>query len=883
MKRFVHVIPHVHWDREWYFSAEESRVYLVHDMEEILQELENNPDYPHFLLDGQTVLLEDYLAVKPENRERIRRLVERGKLIIGPWYTQTDEMVVGGESIVRNLLYGLKDSREFGKPMAIGYLPDSFGQTAQLPQILNGFGIRRAVFWRGLSERHGTDKTEFYWVSDDGSKVLVQWLPLGYAIGKYLPTEETALKKRMDAYFAELDRRATTDHIIIPNGHDQMPIQRNIFEVIDQLRSLYPERQFFLSRYEHVFDEVEKQEHLPVVRGELLDGKYMRVHRSIYSTRMDIKAANARIESKVTHLLEPMAAIASTLGFPYEHGLMERIWKEMMKNHAHDSIGCCCSDLVHRDILSRLANVEERVDRLLSFYMRRIAEAVPADRSRDKLVVFNTLPADRDEPIAAEVTTRWRAFELVDKDGKAIDFEVVDEQEVDPGLIDRQLVHYENYEPFYRYTVHFRDRIPAMGYKAYWIREAARMTQKAPEPVDRIDTDYYRITVNDNGTLNIYDKRLRRLFKEVLYLEDAGDDGDEYDFSPLPQDMAIDSRDVKATWSLRQNRYFARADIRYRLPVPQDLESRRAKRRDSAVDVSLRLTIPVSEPIIDLHIELNNRAKDHRLRLHVPTGIEADHSTADQPFGVIERPVVDEAIDVWEAEGWAERPDPIYPMLSYVGLSDERGGVAVLTDSSREYEIVGDSRDTIAVTLFRSVGVLGKEELLRRPGRPSGIKLETPDAQMQGTIRLHLALTTHPGTTKQAKVAKRAKRFLTPLCTYHKMPFDAIKLHPPAVTAPKEYSLLDQSDDDAVLSAVKRREDDRGIILRFFNPTSKETTASFQWKGPLQSVCRTRLDEQPLVPLDHHEGRFSVPVKPNEVQTVSIFDHSGADEEKETY
>src|SRR5690606_24106734 len=87
---------------------------------------------------------------------------------------------------------------------------------------------------------------------------------------------------------------------------------------------------------------------------------------------------------------------------------------------------------------------------------------------------------------------------------------------------------------------------------------------------------------------------------------------------------------------------------------------------------------------------------------------------------------------------------------------------------------------------FAVWGVLGKEELLRRPGRPSGIKMETPDAQMLGTIRLHLALSTHPGTTKQGKVAQRAKRFLTPLCTYHKMPLDAIKLHPPAVTAPKD-------------------------------------------------------------------------------------------------
>src|SRR5690606_35423 len=138
---------------------------------------------------------------------------------------------------------------------------------------------------------------------------------------------------------------------------------------------------------------------------------------------------------------------------------------------------------------------------------------------------------------------------------------------------------------------------------------------------------------------------------------------------------------------------------------------------------------------------------------------------------------------------------PFYPMLCYVGLSDERGGVAVLTDSSREYEIVGKSRDTIAVTLFRSVGVLGKEALWRRPARTSGSKSESPDGQIVGKIRLHRPLTTHPGTTKQGEVAQRAKRFFTPLCTDHKTPLDAIKLHPPAVTAPKEYSLLAQSDE----------------------------------------------------------------------------------------
>lgn len=382
----VHVVPHMHWDREWYFSTEESRILLVNNLEEIMHRLETDKDYPYYVLDGQTSILEDYLAVKPENRERIKRLVQANKLIVGPWYTQTDEMIIGGESIVRNLLYGIKDSREFGPHMEIGYLPDSFGQSAQMPMILNGFGITRSIFWRGTSERHGTDKTEFYWTSDDGSKVLVQLMPLGYAIGKYLTTEETALKTRMDKYLPVLDRGATGDHLLLPNGHDQMPLQQNITEVITQLHRLYPEREFFLSRYEHVFEQLEKQLNLPTISGEFLDGKYMRVHRSIYSTRMDIKTMNTMIENKLTNILEPLMSLAYKAGIEYHHGLVELIWKEIMKNHAHDSIGCCCSDKVHQEIANRFFIANEKTDQLITFYKRKIVDSIDTIRYEKKIV-----------------------------------------------------------------------------------------------------------------------------------------------------------------------------------------------------------------------------------------------------------------------------------------------------------------------------------------------------------------------------------------------------------------------------------------------------------------------------------------------------------------
>lgn len=862
----VHIVPHMHWDREWYFSTEESRILLVNNMEEIMDMLENNPDYPYYVLDGQTAVLEDYFAVKPENKERVKKLVQQGKLIIGPWYTQTDEMVVGAESIVRNLLYGLKDSKEFGNPMMIGYLPDSFGQSSQMPMILNGFDIKYSIFWRGTSERHGTDRTEFYWESDDGSRVLVQLLPLGYAIGKYLPEDEEELKERMDKYFSVLDRGATSEHILVPNGHDQMPIQKNIFTIMEKLRKLYPDREFFLSNYDNLLKEIEKNENLPVIRGEFLDGKYMRVHRSIYSTRMDIKAANTRVENKITNILEPLASIAYSLGFEYHHGLIELIWKEIMKNHAHDSIGCCCSDKVHREILNRLFIAEEKTDRLIDFYKRKITDSIQTERKEDRLTAFNLLPYDRHETVTATIITKLPVFGLEDCGGKKIEFEILKKEEMDPGLIDRQIVHYGNYDPFYKYTVQFSDEIPAMGYKTYFVTEENTLPGHTLEEKKVIETDYYSITVNDNGTLNITDKQANKEFKQVLLLENSGDDGDEYDYSPLENDHPIYSRDVQAEWKAVQNQYEGNIEIQLTLPVPADLNERKSGKRSSEVQVTWNITVPNDKPLIKIKAKINNRAKDHRLRAYVPAQIASRFSYADNQFGTIKRHVKDPAMDIWEEEGWSERPDAIYPMLSYVGIKDDDYGVFVLTNSTREYEIVGDQYDTIAVTLFRSVGVLGKAELARRPGRPSGIKLPTPDSQMIGGLDLEFAITTVNGPEILRRVSRRAKEYTTDIGTYNKIPYDAMKLNPSGIDTPLQFSLLKEVTNSAVISTLKKSENSGELVLRMYNPGEQAVTQSVVVGK--DKVFEGNLNEEKTGELSVSGGRVDINMKQNQVKTI---------------
>lgn len=866
----VHIVPHMHWDREWYFSTEESRILLVNNMKEIMDMLENNPDYPYFVMDGQTAILEDYLAVKPQDKERIKKLVEEGKLIIGPWYTQTDEMVVGGESIVRNLLYGIKDCGEFGDYMKIGYLPDSFGQSAQMPQILNGFDIKHSMFWRGCSERKGTGKTEFNWTSDDGSEVVVQMLPLGYAIGKYLPTDIDALKKRMEKYFPVLDRGATTEHEILPNGHDQMPIQKNIFDVIEKLKELYPDREFFLSRYENIFEELEKESNRDTISGEFLDGKYMRVHRSIFSTRMDIKASNARIESKITNILEPLASIAYSLGFEYHHGLIELIWKEIMKNHAHDSIGCCCSDKVHKEIMNRFLLAEEKVDRLIEFYKRKITDAISCEKALDKLTIFNLMAYESEEIIRAQIITKMKSFEMVNDEDIKLDFQVIHKEEIDAGLIDRQIVHYGNYDPFMIYTIEFKDVVPAMGYKTYLIKESEFMIEKEYEAVNKIDNDFYEIEVNENGTLKILDKKINKTFDNVLLMENGGDEGDEYDFSPLVDEKLIFNTHVKAEYSIKKNKFNNEIKISYRLDVPKNIESRKNNNIDGYVDFNISINVPNDKARIDIVFDIDNQACDHRIRTYIPTNIASKFSVSDNQFGYIKRDVYDEAMDVWEKEGWDERPDSIYPMLTFVGLSDDKHGVAVLTNSTREFEIVGEKFDTIAITLFRSVGFLGKEEMIRRPGRPSGIKLPTPDSQLIGNIIIDFAIATHEKSTLEANVANMAKQYLTPMVTYNKIPYNAMKLNDSEVSTPYSYSLLKQCDENLVLSVIKKSEKEEGLIIRMYNPNEYEESTNLLFNRSIKEAVKANLNERKIEKINIEDSSIKVKCRKNQVQTILI-------------
>ncbi|MEZ9477453.1 mannosylglycerate hydrolase [Vibrio splendidus] len=848
----VHITPHMHWDREWYFTTEESRILLVNNMEEIMNRLESDPEYKYYVLDGQTAVLEDYFAIKPENTERVKALVEAGKLIIGPWYSQTDTMQVSGESIVRNMMYGIRDCMKFGDAMKIGYLPDSFSMSSQLPMIYNGFDITRAMFWRGCSERHGTNKTEFLWQSNDGSEVTAQVLPLGYAIGKYLPQDEEGLRARLDKYFPVLEKPSVTKDILLPNGHDQMPIQKDIFEVMDKLREIYPDREFSMSRFEEVFEKVEAaRDQLDTIKGEFNDGKYMRVHRTISSTRMDIKLIHAEIENKIVNILEPLASIAWTLGFEYHHGLIEKMWKESMKNHAHDSIGCCCSDKVHAEILNRYILADDMATNLIHFYKRKIVDHMPDREGCDKLAMFNLSPYEREEVVNTTITIRAQEFSIFDENENPVEYFIQDKRQIDPGKVDRQIVHYGNYDPFMEFDIQIKRSVPAMGFTTLHIQGNEKGAVKIAEQKDYLlENEYYRINVNDNGTLTIFDKETEQVFDQVLRLEDGSDDGDEYDYSPSRQEWLLYSDEFPVETSIDHQGFQSVANIAFRMNVPANLTEREERTgQNGFVEAQCQVVLKQGSRRIEVRMELDNQAEDHRVRVLVPTPFVSETVVADNQFGCITRPTNDPAMAVWEEEKWKEAPVPVYQLMNFAALENGKAGMAIMSNGLREFEVIAsqgdENRDTFALTLFRGIGVLGKEELLLRPGRPSGIKIPTPDSQVRGKLVCEFTLCGFSGNHIDANVMAQARDNVTQIECYNKIPYNAMKLNVGEQNLPMSFSLLSKQQAGAVLSVLKKAEDEDALIMRVYNPAETGSVSdSISFTRAVSSWKETSMDER---------------------------------------
>jgi len=883
----MHVISHTHWDREWYLPFELFRHRLVDVIDNVLGVLDRYPDFRCFHLDAQTVVLEDYLEIRPQNEARLKERIREGRLHVGPWYVQNDEFLTSGESTVRNLLIGTRIAREFGCTDWVGYIPDQFGNLSQLPQIFNEFGIDTALFGRGKAPKPDAD-VEFFWKAPDGSRVVSVFMLLWYNNAQRLPSAPEKLKKLLGHLRERLGPVTPSGQVLLMNGVDHLDVQENLVDVlksIDPAWELPPVVHSTLPEFFRQVKEALAEKELDEICGELREGPDPMILNGTLSSRPYLKQANNYCEFLLTRYLEPMAVALDALGIKvYPKDRLRHLWKLLIQNHPHDSICGCSIDPVHRDNMNRLRRVRELGEQLVAESMEALALACKRPDAREtdyKVAVFNPSEFERSDIVTARIDLiesedALDTFDLIGPDGRSIPFRVGRERRINKRYLSP--VNLPGAKPVRRMEISFfAENVPAMGVKTYVLRPGAKGEALPPvQMAEKLENECLSVEIQPDGSLIVRDKRSGKEWTGLNYFVDEGDLGDLYTFRAVEGETPISTLDGQAKIRcVEANELRSVYEVMISLDVPKEADTANKKRSEKKAECFIRSRIELrkGEPFVRVSTSIRNRSKNHRLRVHfdVPDGV--DHAAADCPFDVVERPSR-------SPEEWNRKVN-VNPMHTFVAASSEGKGLAVFVRGLYAQELT--EKPSLAVTLLRCTGRISAADE-HCPGEGQ----ETKDSQLLGWNHFDYAICPLTKTWSESDVARLAEAFNLPFRALQ-VPVDAKRLEGgrpwtsedqmeyayrprPGADAnlPPELSFLSVKNPLVRVSAVKLAEDRPAKIVRLYNLSDADQACDVQI-GWLATTCwRCRLDEERLEELTLRDGTVSLSIGPKKIVTLEF-------------
>ena len=903
----VLVVPHTHWDREWYRPFQGFRMLLVDVVDRVLEMLDAEPEL-RFTLDGQVAIVDDYLEIRPESEGRIRELVSSGRLAIGPWQVLMDEFLVSGESLVRNLEMGWRRGDELGGPMRAGYLPDMFGHVAQMPQILRRAGLTDAVVWRGVPS--AVDRHAFRWESPDGSSVRAEYLVAGYGNAALLFAAPDRVPLALERLTDAARPWFGADPVLAMVGTDHTAPVADLATLLGRLGDASGVRVDTLAGYLAAAPPLPAD--APAWRGELRSGARANLLMGVASARIDVKQAAARAERWLERYAEPLTAL-HVAPEDWPERFLGLAWRRAVESSAHDSIGGCSVDPVVDQVLVRFAEAEEIASGLARRAAATVATAVP----RGSLGVLNPSPTSRIGQIVAEplVPEAWEevALELPDGrrvatqelarsepslietdlrgdqaedlfrrfhgrevfdqawngyriDGRTLTLEV--DVDPDPARIDVEGLRAEITSAMRaapaetwrvrivarpRRTLVASVRAPALGWTA------ARLVEDRGELEDavRVAPDgrliangLASVTVAEDGTLRV-EAADGTAAEGVGRIVDGGDFGDSYNHAPPAADTIVETPRSVAMRAELDGPVLGRIVVDRTYDWPAGLDDDGSARTNTTVETDVRMTVELraDEPFVRIGLAFDNRSTDHRVRFVATLPRPATASHAEGQFAVVERGLTAEG-------GYREEPLPTYPARGWV----DAGGLAVLLDHVTEYELTNGGREA-ALTVVRSIGLLSRRA---NPYRldPAGPELPIPNAQLPGTWRMGFGLLVHAGDWATGGVADAAERyahdFLVAPGTAEGAPV------PPDGGGTNTLAL---DGPNVVLTSLRRRTEG-WLETRIVNLAAEPVVATL--RGTLVEAREASLRGEPGQPLPIAEGALHLELGQAEIRTVQL-------------
>lgn len=915
----VYIVSHTHWDREWYSTYHTFRVNMCDVFRKVFDALESDPSFKHFLLDGQAVIVEDYLEIYPQDRERIMKLVSEGKLALGPWYILPDEFLISAESHARNLLYGNKVASSLGKTSKAGYMPDSFGHIAQIPQILNLGGIESFVYSRGDGNELDDHGYEFIWKAPDGSSVIALNQHGGYCSGGGLGFEELwhtmtqrELKieravEKVKNLFEKMAQRSNGNIVLLNNGCDHLPPQKQLGEIIEALKKEFPNTEFIHTSLEEYAKALKKAGFAKKeFCGEKIFGKIHPIISGVWSTRMYLKQKNDDAQRLLTNYWEPISAYNHFMvGGEYPSGLLEYSWKLLLKNHPHDSICGSSINDVHREMLHRFDGVTQTANQSIINQLKSFTPTfgtVPEKDSETTLCVINPLPFATRDVIDRIVVHQPFGFDpeelhLIDEKDNEIPFEIIDkvyvrrfwENDYRTMLtFTKQILSFnyvitlekdrvvkpesEKLKTDCYFWIRFTADLPPLSHSIYRLtkkssgNKAQSSSDKLTHGNDWIENKYVRIDVRGNGCFDLTDKLTGTKYHKLNVLEDTEDVGDEYDYSQCENSKSIFSDKLECSFDVREfTEKRGTLEINLELPLPQSISEDRKSRAKEAVKcpVSIRLTLCEDSPVVDIDVIFGNYVADHRLRALLPFEIKTDKVISDGHYYTNERP-----INKPSGDDWFQPSTPTYPQQDFTILQDDKGGIALLNQGLPEFEPYIDKKGNtgIALTLLRCVGWLSRDDFPTRKNMNAGPMISTDLAQCPGIQRFRYAVVPFSGSWIDAGIKQISQQWRTPPFVIQGVEDNSI---------PSAGSLLETSTNQTCITAIKKHDDRDTLIVRLYNLTGKKVTESLKFGKPVKRAWIVNMLEEVLseIKLDSGKGNSNtvkVDLRGYEIVTIEV-------------
>jgi alpha-mannosidase len=858
MDKIYCVISHTHWDREWYQTFEEFRLRLVDLIDHVLLILEQYPNYI-FHLDAQTIVIDDYLAIRPQKVELLKSYISSGNLIIGPWYLQNDFFLASGESTIRNLLFGTEMASDLGKCSMVGYAPDQFGIISQLPQILKQFGIDNLVFGRGLVSVFGNQKeqekipSEFLWKGADDTAILAINMRYWYNNAQRFSRDidkSLALIKKIERSFEGV---ALTPYILLMNGVDHLEAQEDLLPVLENINNIIHPQQHI--EQISLYDYVNKVRHylknaqveMVEITGELRQGSHYDILNGTLSSRTYLKRLNMLAQNILELELEPLYTMLELCGAKdiYSIDHFNYLWKSLLVNHPHDSICGCSRDEVHKDMENRFARFFQVANKLKQQGLEQAALHIKSEMLEFDdyiILIVNTFNEIVSSVVEATIDIpcdeHVEAFEIIDESG-SVEFTLLSHITTKRDIITP--INLPGIMDIDRYKVSFFVNkikpISARVLKIVKTNTFAKSNIKNNQDNSfTLQNEYIKVDVSENGTINMIDLETLKSYTKILEIDDIGEIGDAYVHRTPQGDSYILSNQFKPMILKQEVSSFKQSiELVFDMLIPEKIDEATRVRSMKIINQKVVLTLELSkgQRWLNIKYRIENQASDHKMNIRINPGFKTDITYSSTPFDVISRNRKDVNEDILRG---------FHPTNSFICIQEDGKGLAVLTNGTYDYEHLKNEDNSIAITVLRCT-----DAIFRNNDGSISDSWYIPENQCLRTIEGQIAILPYNGDYIQANIAGNAWKYRAPLMV-HATNTNAKKFaggnfavqdsdvaelfyredYYTNCNLYSNQSVISVKGEGIIFSALKKAQNGKSYIMRLYNLSSEEKKATIE-------------------------------------------------------